>query len=415
LILVELLWTLAVLAQLAALVISGLRRRLASLPQGLPRGGDAPPVVLLKPVLRSDQATLARCRAWIESAQAYPGRAAVVFSTVTGAAGALSALARKFSAVEVQVTACSPQRRRLEPGLDKAHRLMDAEELAHELLAGEDGILLTSDEDVDPLDRRGVERLVAGAPHPGVAATVTNAPALPADAPWHTRVSAVNMAFNNQVYALADVLVRREQSVLLGWTTAIWASDLRGIGGFASTARDLTEEVRLGIGCARRGVGTLLFDASGAFANREDAGSLAAWWHQQVRWRAQLRACPLRVLALMLLLLPLSFPLLLAVASFAASPGIATAALVASALLVCQQTLGLEPRRLWIAPCHEILALFAQVAGGTTRRVRWGAWEYRTNLRSGIVAKSWRSAPESVPAPAPVGSEAAAFPSGQGA
>lgn len=371
-------------------------------------------MVLLKPVLRSDPATLGRCRAWVESAEAYPGRAAVVFSTLADAGGALAALSREFPTVEVRVTACPPQRRRLEPGLDKAHRLMDAEELAHDLLAGEDGILLTSDEDVEPLDGCCVERLVAGAPHAGVAATVTNAPALPADAPWHARVAAVNMTFNNAVYALTDVLVRNDQGVLLGWTTAIWASDLRAIGGFASAARDLTEEVRLGIGCARRGVRTRLFDDSGAFAVREDSGSLAACWQQQVRWRAQLRACPLRVLAWMALLLPLSFPLLLAVACLLAIPGAGTAALVASALLVCQQTLGLEPRRLWLAPCHELLALCAQVAGGLTRRVRWGAWEYRTDLRSRIVAKSWRSAPEPVSIPAPAGSEAAASPSGQG-
>jgi len=395
-------------------VISGLRRRLAPLPEGLRLGGDAPPVVLLKPVLRHDPATLARCRSWIESAEAYPGRAAVVFSTVTEASRALAALGREFPAVEVRVTGCPPQRRRLELGLDKAHRLMDAEEVAQELLAGEDGILLTSDEDVDLLDRRSVERLAAGAPHPGVAATVTNAPALPEDAPWHARVSAVNMAFNNEVYALTDVLVRGDQSVLLGWTTAIWASDLRAIGGFASAASDLTEEVRLGIGCARRGVRTRLFDDSGAFAVREEAGTLASRWEQQVRWRAQLRACPLRVLAWMGLLLPLSFPLLLAAVCFAASPGVGTAALVFSALFVSQQTLGLEPRCLWIAPCHEIFALCAHVAGGLTRRVRWGAWDYRTNLRSRIVAKSWRSAPEPVPAALPAVSKAAAWPSGQG-
>ncbi len=204
-ILIDLLWALSLLSVLAAIVIGRLRRRLPPLPDELLRGGDAPPVVLLKPVLRADAATLARCHAWIASAAAYPGRAAVVFSSVEPSAEALGKLACEHPSVEVRVCSCLPAQRQREPGLDKVHRLMAAEALSHEILTGRDGILLACDEDVEPLDPRCVERLAAAAPHPGTAVTVTNAPALAAAAPGRARVGAANMAFNNQIYTLFKI------------------------------------------------------------------------------------------------------------------------------------------------------------------------------------------------------------------
>ena len=48
------------------------------------------------------------------------------------------------------------------------------------------------------------------------------------------------------MYALTEAIARRWQGVMLGWTLAIWASDLRRMGGFAAAVRNLTEEVTLG-------------------------------------------------------------------------------------------------------------------------------------------------------------------------
>lgn len=340
-------------------------------------------------MLRGDAATLGRCNAWIASAVAYPGRAAVVFSSVEPLAEVLAARARRHPSVDVRVVAGAPGERRREPGLDKAHRLMAAEAVACEILGDEDGVLLCCDEDVDPLDPRCVERLVAAAPRPGLAATVTNAPAPASAAPWSVHVRAANIAFNNQVYALADVLVRRIQGVLLGWTMVVWSSDLRRVGGFASATGTLTEEIELGVAFARAGIRTRLFDDSGAFAIHQEPGSLASWWHQQVRWRAQLRACPAPLLAALLLLFPLSLPVLTSFGAFVSSPGLAGALLVAAAFAVCRRTLAVEPKRLWVLPCQELLTLSALVAGLFARSVRWGPWEYRTDLRSRIVEKRW--------------------------
>ena len=409
---VDLLFGLAIAAQVAGLVIHRLRRRLDRLPEGLPPGEPPPPVVLLKPVLCSDAATLARCRAWIESAAAYPGRATVVFSTLDAAAGALSGLSREYPWVVVRVVSCAPDVRRHEPGLDKAHRLMAAVAAAEEILAGEDGIFLACDEDVEPLDLRCVERLAAAIPKPGVVATVTGAPTPDDDAPWFAPVGAANVAFNNQVYALADVAVPRLQGVLLGWTLAVWASDLRAAGGFARAGGELTEEVVLGAEFAKRGTRTRFFDDSGLLKLREQHVSLTEWWHQQVRWRAQLRACPGPVLVLMTLLLTLCAPLLASLAFLVASPGVPAAALVATALLISQQTLGIHWKHLWVVPCQEVLILAAQAAGMLTRRVRWGRWEYRTDLRSGIVGKRWLPFAEA-PGPATPEAELLAAESGR--
>jgi hypothetical protein len=312
-----------------------------------------------------------------------------VFSTVESTADALTGLARDVPWVEVRVVSCASDARRREPGLDKAHRLEAAEAAAQEILAGEDGILLASDEDVEPLDRRCVERLAAAIPKQGVAATVTGVPTPDDAAPWFAQVGAANVAFNNQVYALADVVVPRLQRVLLGWTLGVWASDLRSAGGFARAASELTEEVTLGVEFAARGIRTQLFDDPGLLRIREQYPSLYTWWHQQVRWRAQLRACPGPVLVLMTLLLTCSTPLLASLAALVASPGLPAAALVASALLISRHALGIRWGRLWVVPCQEILVVSAQVAGMLARRVRWGCWEYRTNLRARITGKRW--------------------------
>ncbi len=299
----------------------------------------------------------------------------------------------------VHIVAASDGDRRRELGLDKAHRLVAAEGLVDSLMTDGDGVVISSDEDVEPLDARCVERLVAAAAHPGVTATVTYTDALPYAAPWWRRVAHANLAFNNQIFAVNAAFFEHLHGLILGWTTVIWRSDLRSIGGFRAATRYLTEDVVLGNELARHGVRTHLFDSKGALQIADTLRSPRDFWRQQVRWRAHLRALHPVLLALVTLGLPLSVPVLSAAALSIVDPGPIAFALLASALLLSGRSLGVSVSHLWTLPCHELLTLASHVRGMSARHAYWGPWRYAIDARSRILSKTWLESPAGEPVP----------------
>ncbi len=395
---IVLLWTLALAGGCAALALYAIRRAVPRLPEA-PPGPDPRRVILVKPVLASDPETLERCRAWLRSAESYPGRVGVIFSTARAVEPALSGLAPEFPGIEVRVVSCDPHARRREPGFDKGHRLAAAGPEIDRMLGEEDAVLLLSDEDVSPLERDCVARLVAAAPAPGVAATITYPAASTLHATWWDRVGTTNMAFNNWIYATGSAYFGHLQSVVLGWTTVVWRSDLQRVGGLAQAA----EDVGLGVALRRHGIRGRLFDPERQLAIFEHRPTWRAFWDQQVRWRALLRGCHPILVGLMVVLMALMVPTSAALLALAFQPSLAAAALVVSALAVQALTLGVPARSTWQIPAHELVALSTQLVGMSTRRIRWGPWIYRIDRGARVVAKTWCGAsPAEEAGPAPV-------------
>jgi hypothetical protein len=384
--------TLAILSQLTAAALYVIRSRVRGLPPPLGRAGPLPDVVLVKPTTRGDDASLDRLHRWIESARGYPGRANVVVTTLASLAPRIIESLGSPPPPDVHVVAQSDEQRRREVGLDKAHRLVAAEELFDALLAGRDGVIVSSDDDVNPLDRHCVERLVAAAPHPGATATVTHAAAPRNDPPWWQAIAHATFAFNNQVFATNAAFFERFHGLILGWTTVIWRSDLRAIGGFGAATRHLTEDVVLGNLLAQHNIRTRLFSPEGAFEIVESSPSVLDLWRQQVRWHAQLRTLHPLLIALITLGLPLSAPVLAAVVLLIADPNLQSIAILASALLLTAKALGVSRTQVWTIPCHELLTLASHAVGMLTRHADWGPWRYELDLKARIRAKQWRHA-----------------------
>ncbi len=370
-----------------------IRRRVRRLPTSLGGAGPLPDVVLVKPMTRGDEDSLERLRRWIDCARVYPGRANLVVTTVGSLVPRLVESLGSQPPANVHIVAQSDEQRRRELGLDKAHRLVAAEGLFDALLAGGDGVIISSDEDVSPLDRHCVERLVASAPNPGITATVTYNEAPRNGAPWWHGIAHANLAFNNQVFATNAAFFERLHGLILGWTTVIWRSDLEAIGGFGAATRHLTEDVVLGNALARQNIHTRLFTPEGALEIVESLHSALDLWRQQVRWRAQLRALHPILIALITLGLPLSAPVLASTALLIVNPSPISIALLASALLLTARTLGVPLPQLWTIPCHELLTLASHGIGMLTRHADWGPWRYALDMKARIRAKQWRDAP----------------------
>jgi len=385
----ELLTATAILGQLLALLRLWVRRRVPVLPRGL-EGGDAPPVVLVKPVLSANGATLGRCRSWLDSAAAYPGECLVVFSTLDALEKPLRRLLGDAPGVEVRlVSTCNADRRR-EKGLDKTERMIAAEPLARGFLRGREGLLLFSDEDVEAVDLRSIERIAAAAARPGCAATVAfaAAPRKPGSE-WWREVFLANMQFNNAVYMIGATFFSRLHGALLGWTMAFWASDLRALGGFAAARAGLSEDVALGARAPRQGLRVRMFRADGAVCMWETWPSARAFWQQQVRWRAQLRGCHPVLTAGILAAFPLALPFTTSAALLLWHPAPESGLLMVLACSIQAASLRVSLRRLWVLPLHEMLALAAQLRGTLAGEVTWGDWRYRISPRARIVAKHW--------------------------
>lgn len=387
----ESLWSLSLVALATTIGLGVIARRVPHLPLGWPMGSHPTPIVLLKPVLAHDPETLRRCRAWMESAARYPGRAGVVFTTVAASAGPLEKLSLEQPTLPVRIVVATPQAREKEVGVDKANRLAAAEAIALELLDADDGILLVSDEDVEPVDASCVERLAASVTRPGVASSLIYPAEDHHDDSWWRCVATTNMRFNNAVYAAGNIALARHQGIVLGWTATVWASDLCKAGGFAATTSFQSEDVALGRNLASSGISTRLFHAADVIRLLEAASSLRAMWAQHVRWRSQLRGCHPRAVAMMSLALPLAAPVLLAAAACSTRPSPGALAVFVAVIAVTAWSMGVPLCKLWTLPVHELLAVSSQVAGLFARRVVWGPFVYKTDRRGRVTDRMMRT------------------------
>jgi hypothetical protein len=380
---------LSLAGSLAVLIFELAARRLPALPAGWPRGSARPRVIVVQPIVSRDPRLLACCRAWLRSADAYPGRAAVVFSTTEDVAPSLWELARDFRRLDVRVAVVGAESRLDERGLDKSHRLTAAQREAEKMAPDGGAILIAVDPDVRPVGRDAVERLAAATPEPGAIASVLIPPLRPGPStPLWQRLQHVQARSLSQILALGSLVFGRLQGMVQGFCAVVWLRDLQRLGGWDEASEYLTDDICLGVRAAREGLAVRLFRPDPALAT-ETHGGLSAYLRQQVRWSAMRRQCRGAVQLSMLLGLPLKLPVIAGALAFALEPGAWTGAVALVALGAEAWGLCRAPLDLLLIPVEEILTFGSHLCGLLARRSRYGPWVYSIDRRSRIVSKRW--------------------------
>jgi hypothetical protein len=385
----SLLVALSLAGTVAAICFRIARARLAPLPPALPPA-EAPAVFLVQPIVAFDAESLENHRAWLASAAAYPGAATLVWSTLEEAAPALEALRKEFPALAVHVLGVAPDARRVEPGVDKAHRLSAAMREVSRLAPAGGAVVAYIDADVVPAVPDALARLVAGAPRPGHIASVTIPPIqlLPSRPLWQ-RLQRLQARSLDQVLAVGALLFQRLEGIVQGYCSVLWEEDLRRLGGFEAVTDHLGEDIGLGVRAARAGLKSRVFDASPCLFTRSPAATLEAYARQQKRWSAMRRACPGVVQLSMLVGLPLKLPVVTGLLALLVAPGVGTAALAGLAVGVAASALARSPLDVLLLPAEELATVGAHLVGLFARSARHGPWVYVLDLRARISRKHW--------------------------
>ncbi|WP_374147421.1 bacteriohopanetetrol glucosamine biosynthesis glycosyltransferase HpnI [Sphingomonas sp. 28-63-12] len=230
-------------------------------------------------------------------------------------------------------------------------------------------IIILSDSDIAvPPDYL---RRVAGAlAQPGVGA-VTCVYAGRGDAGFWSRLAAANLSY----FFLPDVLTSvalDTGGACMGSTIGLRRETLERIGGFSAFADVLADDHA--IGAAVRALGLTVAVAPVVVTHASTDASCAALVRHELRWAATVRELGTARYVGLAMTMPLPFALLAA----AIRPDLATAALIALALMArllsartIDRLVGCRTAAWWILPPRELLRFAIFVAGFFVRKVDW--------------------------------------------